>query len=55
MDDDGSSNNNATNLVQLSASVFFSDLAVNCRCINFIFNMGDKPVKPLYYVDCWKY
>ena len=30
---------------------FFSYLAVNCRCINFIFNMGDKPVKPLYHVD----
>ena len=22
-----------------------SYLAVNCRCINFIFNMGNKPVK----------
>ena len=23
----------------------FSHLAVNCRSINFIFNIGDKPVK----------
>ena len=32
----------------------FSYLAVNCRCVNFIFNIDDEPVKH-YCADSWEY